>query len=74
MAHFIVITENTKAAKDTMNGYSGTNLVHSGGNGKYLFWEWVNAVDSHVQEVQASGRGRKPSVQPLCMISADFLG
>lgn len=74
MAHFIVITENTPQAHAAMNGFNGAKLAHSGGNGKYLFWEWINAADTDVQQVQISGHGQKPTVQPLCMILADFLG
>lgn len=71
--NFLVVTDNTKAAKDTMNGYTGTTLIHSGGNSKYLYWEWINAQDAHLKEVQESRHGHKPTVQPLAMILATWM-
>jgi hypothetical protein len=74
MAHWLVVTENTPAIKVAMNGFTGANLVRSGPNGKYLVWEWTNALDADVQKVQASGHGQILPFVPLCMINADFLG
>lgn len=74
MAHWFLVTDNTPASKAAMNGFTGAALLHAGQNGKYLYWEWTNAVDTDVAQVQASGHGQKPVIQPLAMIRADFLG
>jgi hypothetical protein len=56
-----------------MGGFTGTKQVVVGGNGQYIYWEWINAADSDVQTLQASGHGQLLPLVPLAMIMANWM-
>lgn len=62
--NYAVFTENTQTAIDTMNGYSGTSLIHTSTN--YLYWEWINALDADVNAVLGADK-QDPSVNTWSM-------
>lgn len=40
MSTYVITTENTTAASNAMNGYSGTTLLYTGTG--FLVWLWVD--------------------------------
>lgn len=73
MASWLVVTDNSPTARKIMGGFTGTKQVVVGGNGQYIYWEWINAADSDVQTLQASGHGQLLPLVPLAMIMANWM-
>lgn len=73
MANWLVVTDNLASARQIMNGFTGTKQVVVGGNGQYIYWEWVNASDTDVATLQASGHGQILPLVPLAMVQAGWI-
>lgn len=73
MANWLVVTDNSSNARQVMNGFTGTSQVVVGGNGTYIYWEWVNANDADVQKLQDTTHGVVPTLIPRAMVQANWL-
>lgn len=73
MANWLVITDNSNNARQIMNGFTGVKQIVVGGNGKYIYWEWLNANDTDVGTLQASGHSQVLPLVPLAMVQASWM-
>ena len=73
MANWLVVTNNSSNARQIMNGFTGTKQVVVWGNGKYIYWEWLNANDTDVATLQASGHQQVLPLVPLAMVQAGWM-
>ncbi len=60
--NYLYITKNTAQDMDTMNGYSGTTLLHT--DTSFLVWLWTNPLGPDLQAVQDA---INPSVNVVAM-------
>ena len=59
--NYVYVTKNTQQDLTTMNGYSGTTLLHT--DPKFLVWLWTNPVATDLEATQ----GINPSVNLIMM-------
>ena len=58
---YMYITKNTSQDKNTMEGYTGTQLIYT--DPTFLVWLWVDPVMTDLQATQ----GLNPSVNVVAM-------
>ncbi len=73
MANWLVVTDNSNNARQIMKGFTGVKQIVVGGNGQYIYWEWLNADDSDVVTLQASGHQQVLPLVPLAMVEANWM-
>jgi len=59
--NYVYVTKNTSSDLATMNGYSGTTLLHT--DEKFLVWLWTNPVATDLEATQ----GINPSINLVAM-------
>lgn len=59
---YVYITKNLQNDLDTMNGYSGTTLLHT--DPTFLVWLWTNPQGQDLQAVQDA---INPSINVVAM-------